>query len=66
MYSLNYSKDKEESTINYRLCSCVVYLKSCVFKLDGVGPVNNRPSIDQLHHFVPKKNKKIKNLTRDM
>ena len=21
-------------------------------KLDGVGPVNNRPSTDQLHHFV--------------
>ena len=21
-------------------------------KLDGVGPVDNRPSTDQLHHFV--------------
>ena len=29
----------------------------CQFKkLDRVGPVENRPSIDQLHHFV-KKNK---------
>ena len=28
-------------------------------KLDGVGPVDNRPSPDKLHHFV-KKNKKQK------
>ena len=26
------------------------------FKLDGVGPVDNRPSTDKLHHFVKKKN----------
>ena len=32
-------------------------------KLDGVGPVDNRPSPDELHHFV--KNK-TKNLKRDM
>ena len=24
-------------------------------KLDGVGPVDNRPSTDQLHHFAKKK-----------
>ena len=24
-------------------------------KLDGVGPVDNRPSTDKLHHFVRKK-----------
>ena len=24
-------------------------------KLDGVGPVDNRPSTDKLHHFVKKK-----------
>ena len=30
-------------------------------KLDGVGPVDNRPSNDKLHHFVKKKiNKYIK------
>ena len=31
-------------------------------KLDGVGPVDNRPSTDKLHHFVQKKKikKKIK------
>ena len=28
-------------------------------KLDGVGPVYNRPSTDKLHHFVKKK--KLKN-----
>ena len=26
-----------------------------VKKLDGVGPVDNRPSTDKLHHFVKKK-----------
>ena len=31
-----------------------------VFKLDGVGPVDNRPSTDKLHHFVQK------NVTHDM
>ena len=25
------------------------------FKLDGVGPVDNRPASDKLHHFVQKK-----------
>jgi hypothetical protein len=27
-------------------------------ELDRVGPVDNRPSTDYLHHFVKKKNKK--------
>ena len=38
-------------------------------KLDGVGPVDNRPSTDKLHRFVRKKKKKKKELwhvTRDM
>ena len=30
------------------------------YKLDGVGPVDNRPSTDKLHHFVRKKRKKKK------
>ena len=41
--------------------------KNCehdVDKLDGVGPVDNRPSTDKLHHFVNKK-KKL-HVTRDM
>ena len=28
---------------------------SKVFKLDGIGPVDNRPSTKKLHHFVKKK-----------
>ena len=30
-----------------------IFLK--VYKLDGVGPVDNRPSTDKLHHFFKKK-----------
>ena len=30
------------------------------YKLDGVGPVDNRPSTDQLHHFVEKKRRRKK------
>ena len=29
-------------------------------KLDGVGPVDNRPSTDKLHHFVQKKEEEKK------
>ena len=39
-----------------------VNLVVVTLELDGVGPVDNRPSTDKLHHFV-KKNKEI---TRDM
>ena len=28
-------------------------------KLDGVGPVDNRPSTDKLHHFVKKQESKL-------
>ena len=43
-------------------------------KLDGVGPVDNRPSTDELHHFVQKKRRQKKwhvtcdmwHVTRDM
>ena len=35
-----------------------------VQELDGVGPVDNRPSTDKLHHFVRKKERKI--VTCDM
>ena len=34
-------------------------------KLDRVGPVDNRPSTDKLHHFVQKKEEK-KEVTCDM
>ena len=29
-----------------------------MFTLDGVGPVDNRPSTDKLHHFVKKEEEK--------
>ena len=39
------------------------------WKLDGVGPVDNRPSTDKLHNFVWKKNRHVtcdmRNVTRD-
>ena len=28
------------------------YATITTMKLDGVGPVDNRPSTDQLHHFI--------------
>ena len=34
-------------------------------KLDGVGPVDNRPSTDKLHHFVRKRKKKLWHVTCD-
>ena len=30
-------------------------LQGAVNKLDGIGPIDNRPSTDKLHHFVQKK-----------
>ena len=35
--------------------------KQTVEKLDGVGPVDNRPSTDNLHHIFRKKKKMKKN-----
>ena len=36
------------------------FFKIYAYKLDGVGPVDNRPSTDKLHHFVRRKKKKKK------
>ena len=36
-----------------------------VNKLDGVGPVDNRPSTNKLHQFVKKKQKNMWHVTRD-
>ena len=33
------------------------YKKESGNKLDGVGPVDNRPSTDKLHHFVQQQKK---------
>ena len=35
----------------------VVFKNMFIWQLDGVGPVDNRPSTDKLHHFVQKKKK---------
>ena len=50
-----------ESTKNTQIWICFWLF---VNKLDGVGPVDNRPSTDKLHHFVRKKQQK--NKTCDM
>ena len=39
--------------------------KLYVIELDGVGPVDNRPSTDKLHHVVQKKEKKKKEEKND-
>ena len=36
-----------------------------MYKLDGVGPVDNRPSTDMLYHFVKKKKSDMGHLTPD-
>ena len=46
-----YAGDCEDKTV-------CLHMHQIPCKLDGVGPVDNRPSTDKLHHFVPKKNKK--------
>ena len=41
--------------------------KVCTYvKLDGVGPVDNRPSIDKLNHFVKKKKKDHQRMMVDL
>ena len=40
-----------------------IFLK--VYKLDGVGPVDNRPSTDKLHHIIRKKKNYILHVTCD-
>ena len=41
--------------LHFLLC---LYEYILFLKLDGVGPINNRPSPAKLHHFVPQKKKK--------
>ena len=40
-------------------------LNCSLYELDGVGPVENRPSNDQLHRFVQKTQQKKKHFTPD-
>ena len=37
-----------------------------ILKLDGVGPVDNRPSTNKLHRFVRKKKKTKKRKKNDL
>ena len=65
--------EESTSTLNLKLCHIMVMIGILVIirahvagadlKLDGVGPVDNRPSTDKLHHIVKKK--KMWYLTRD-
>ena len=45
------------SAIRHGFCSPLGNLKKKKFKPDGVGPLDNRPSTDYLHHFVQDKRK---------
>ena len=46
----------QQFTSLYLACiACMIF-----YKLDGVGPVDNRPCTDKLHHFVKEKKKKKK------
>ena len=38
----------------FEFFSSFFFFLEIVPKLDGVGPVDNRPSTDELHHFVGK------------
>ena len=53
-----HSSLKEKIQRNFKLThkkKCILpHLASFVIKLDGVGPVDNKPSIDQPHHFGQK------------
>ena len=50
MRSIRWFWNRNEKKINNGLA----YVNPLI-KLDGVGPVDNRPSNDKLHHFVKKK-----------
>ena len=50
----------------YKKKQCFVLKGKDKFRLDGVGPVDSRPSTNKLHHFVQKKNIYIWHVTCDM
>ena len=49
----------------YERCSNTSFESQIFNKLYGVGPVDNRPSTDKLHHFVKKEKKKKLHVTCD-
>ena len=57
----NSTTDTDTHPISDIFHKMVNLISGCIDKLEGVGPVDNRPSTDKLHHFVRKKeNIKIK------
>ena len=54
-------RDIKGTSLIQKLWQCIVG----GLKLDGVGPVDDRPSTDKLHPFVRKKNEKKLHVTRD-
>ena len=57
LFFLNHNKFFPFTTTNF----FSLFIGSCSLnKLDGVGPVDNRPSTNKLHHFVRKKKKRKK------
>ena len=53
---------KEYRKNNFTVIFLIIYFSLKEFKLDGIGPVDNRPSTDKFEHFVHTK----KNVTCDM
>ena len=48
-----FNSERRKNNYIYHIICLVTRLH---FKLDGVGPVDNRPSTDKLHHFAHQKN----------
>ena len=44
------------TALHYTALHYLANISMPYIKLDVVGPVDNRPSTDKLHHFVKKKN----------
>ena len=53
-------KDRLTTTFTHHLAIWLWELDQFYKKLEGVGPVDNRPSTNKLHHFVERKNNKQK------
>ena len=63
----SYPKDSIKPNVTISFITLVIFAlelsvakSGFALKLDGVGPVDNRPSTDKLHHSVQEKEKKKK------
>ena len=61
---IGYSEEEDYLEIEHNCIRLLIVVLE-MQKLDGVGPVDNRPSTDQLHYFDQKKSKK-NNLKLDL